>query len=334
MQCQPGIGSSGAVSRPGGEGPDGARPDGSAAPSEPDPAQVLGWSRFPLALSVRAVWGSARDDVWVGSRNGSLQHFDGRTFSSVPSPTQFCIRSLAGSGRSDVWAVATDLCPIVGETFAEGRSAEILHWDGTAWSRVLSRNGELTAVTASAPDSAWAVGFLSTAGFIMKWDGTSWQEVPPRLNHMPTALWSRGSDDVWMGSSRLGSGPHTPLFQHWDGTMWQQGSPQDTFWLCGVWSSGPSNVWALGVAGTWHWDGSTWIKGGPKLDGASSSACAIWGSGPDDVWAAGSYTMTHWNGQSWAPVYMPIEYATAIWGSGPGDVWLTTSAGLFHYYQP
>lgn len=175
---------------------------------------MLSWSKPPGRGSAVAR-AAAQTRNWLGCSAGTRER---------------CSERSSGSGTERIIGAPLELlrlkgpaqerCPPVDSTLAQATSSEIVHWDGTAWSRIWSRSGELTAATASAPDSAWVVGFEGTAGFIMKWDGASWQELPTRLNHVPTTLWSRGRDDVWMGSSSLlGPGPSTPLLQHWDGTL-------------------------------------------------------------------------------------------------------------------
>jgi hypothetical protein len=71
-----------------------------------------------------------------------------------------------------VWAVGSDL--------ADG-SPVILHYDGSAWTRVptpSSRRGQgaLFAVTASSARRAWAVGARPhNAPLIERWNGTEWK---------------------------------------------------------------------------------------------------------------------------------------------------------------
>lgn len=307
-------------------------------PSLPEVAKLVevpGWNLHE-GLSGFAIWGTAQNDVWLGGMEGRLSHFDGSTWSRVPSPTKFCIRGLSGSSSSDVWAVASESCPFLPDsTLSSSKTSEILHWDGTAWSRVVSRDGELTVVAASGPDDVWAAGFKLTKNFVMHWDGTSWQELAIPLQHTPTSMWSRASNDVWMVSSYVGSGPFTDRIQHWDGTKWQGVSlPTYPEWQCGVWSSGPNDVWSQGMRGGWRFDGAAWSTRGLPLQMKTLSTCAIWGSGPDDVWIGGGETLAHWNGTRLQIDSLSPSYTTGIWGSGPKDIWLASFGNLYHYYQP
>lgn len=328
--CQPGANADPAPEVP-------SSPRMPTTPPVPEETLVPGWTRH--GGSNYAVWGTAKDDVWAGGVG--LSHFDGRSWTPVPSPTSFCIRGLSGSSSRDIWAVATDGRPILQDSaLTNSKKSEILHWDGTAWSRVLSIEGELTAITASGANDAWAVGHKmpsgsGTVGFIMRWDGTTWQEHPYRLQHIPTALWGRASNDVWMVSTYVVSGPYTDRIQHWDGTTWRGAvTPTSTDWQCGVWSSGPDDVWTQGRFRGWHWDGTAWSQTGPLLKMTTSTACAIWGSGPNDVWMGGAETLLHWDGKTFKQDALSPGYTSSIWGSGPKDVWLAAAGGLYHYYQP
>jgi hypothetical protein len=54
-----------------------------------------------------------------------------------------------GSGSSDVWVV--------------GGNGTVLHWDGSAWTRVTSGTSEaLLSVWGSGPGDIWAVGTYGT----------------------------------------------------------------------------------------------------------------------------------------------------------------------------
>lgn len=147
LHCQPG-------------GP--AAPADAGSPAPPDAAPATdaavpaGW-RIDPTVSGYAIWGTARDDVWIGSA-GTFHHFDGSRWSRVPSPTTACVRGIWGSSRSDVWAVTSAVCPSYSQDVSRN-GAEILHWDGSSWTSVVSRSDiTLTAIGGSGPADLWAVG--------------------------------------------------------------------------------------------------------------------------------------------------------------------------------
>ncbi|MFO0578372.1 MAG: hypothetical protein U1A78_30570 [Polyangia bacterium] len=135
---------------------------------------------------------------------------------------------------------------------SDSKRSEILHWDGFSWTRVQSYTGELTAVAATGPDAAWAVGHEQLQGFILQWNGTSWQKLGSPRGHVPTALWPQAGNDVWLVSAAAGPGPVTDRIQHWDGTSWK-GSPFSTWWLSALWGSGPGDIWLLDGSNIFHY---------------------------------------------------------------------------------
>src|SRR5579863_6143378 len=96
---------------------------------------------------------------------------------------------MAGAGEEllHVSAVSASDAWAVGETQATPSRSVILHWNGTAWSKVAipgpSVNG-LVGVSASSADNAWLVGVhcsdqcATQTTLILHWNGTAWARVP------------------------------------------------------------------------------------------------------------------------------------------------------------
>jgi hypothetical protein len=93
---------------------------------------------------------------------------------------------VAATSPDNAWAVG------LSGTNRDGSVSEgalILHWDGTAWTRVPSPDPgseSVYAVAATSPDNAWAVGLsgtnrngvVSDKALTLHWDGTAWTRVP------------------------------------------------------------------------------------------------------------------------------------------------------------
>ena len=88
-------------------------------------------------------WANATDDVWfVGNHT---YHYDGASWTCVPTPATSILHGVWGSSSADVWAV--------------GEAGTILHFDGVSWSAVPSPTGSaLYGVWASGPCDVWAIG--------------------------------------------------------------------------------------------------------------------------------------------------------------------------------
>ena len=244
--------------------------------------------------SVTAV--SANDAWAVGSSlNGNLpsrtliQHWNGTQWSIVSSPSpdkQFNeLRGVAAVSANDVWAVGyrggtTSATPI--ETF-------ILHWNGTAWTQVMSPNvptgaNQLFGITAITANDIWAVGSAAGAPLAVHWNGSTWNvatvEVGSGLStEKLTAVSGKAANDVWAVGD--GKGVFTnqtfATLKHWDGTRWSEktcraassSNPPDGYegtgadaYFTGVSAAAVNDVWAVGVHGSGpmilHWDGEAW----------------------------------------------------------------------------
>ena len=69
--------------------------------------------------NLRAVWGSARDDVWVVGTEGTILHWTGERFESQSRTAKYSLNDVWGRARDDVYAV--------------GSSGVALHYDGSEW---------------------------------------------------------------------------------------------------------------------------------------------------------------------------------------------------------
>ncbi|MFC5185911.1 beta propeller repeat protein [Actinomadura harenae] len=131
----------------------------------------------------------APDDVWaVGAvdRDGLVLHFDGRTWTRVPSPAKGPLTGVSAAAPDDVWAVGHH---------------GVLHWNGRRWSRVKTPLTSANTVTAIASDDVWIAGGDGEAA---RFDGRRWT-VPPGAE---PAVWlaSAAAPDrtVWLAGTRSG----------------------------------------------------------------------------------------------------------------------------------
>ena len=164
----------------------------------------------------------------------------------------------------DIWAVG-----IQGGFFTHEL---IEHFDGTTWSAVpgppvsaRSHRG-LDAVSADAPNDAWAVGSVgrgqnALGNELLHWNGAAWSvATPPNVNVAgitalsPTNVWAVGSST----SSSVAS------IAHFDGTSWSvvaSPAPASSA-LNGIAAASAHDIWAVGQVGkatfTEHFDGTTW----------------------------------------------------------------------------
>ncbi len=155
-----------------------------------------------MYATVRAIWGSSADDVWMSIDDGIDQPWARGTlvhgkapaagqpleWSPTDSQSSGVLESIWGSSAADVWAV--------------GASGAVRRWatGATKWTIVdVPTKQSLHGVWGSGPNDVWVVG---DAGVILHFDGTAWAEatVAFPLGKKPslTGVWGSGPNDVWV----------------------------------------------------------------------------------------------------------------------------------------
>jgi hypothetical protein len=101
---------------------------------------------------LRGVWAVSDDEAWAVGATGTIRLFRRGSLAAEVAdgiPPSMNLRAISGSSSSDVWAV--------------GDSGVVLHYDGTAWSRVRiaglgRRRPDLTAVWMASAGHLWVGG--------------------------------------------------------------------------------------------------------------------------------------------------------------------------------
>jgi hypothetical protein len=273
-------------------------------------------------------------DVWaVGGTAGATlaEHWNGRTWAVVPTPSAGPQFSGIGADLSGAAAVSAHDVWAVGSTNDD--RTWIIHWNGTAWTRVPSPSpksgAQLNGVAVASARSAWAVGSYTNIAtgrsqqLIEHWNGHAWTQVPsPAIRSgaalMGVAVASPGSAWAVGGDGTGAEAGGDPLIEHWNGRTWVRvPSPHlaGGGTLNAVTALAPTDAWAVGTgilhSGQLppttvieHWDGRTWKLVPSPAAGYLTSVSAV---SPDSVWAAGSAlggggdvaVIEHWNGKSW-----------------------------------
>lgn len=173
-----------------------------------------------LGNSLLGVAAAGPDDIWaVGWRNSGdglrslLLHYDGTRWtagSAVPNvgTGDNVLTGVSAVSGDDVWATGY---------YVDGEEHKTLtlHYDGSSWSHVPSRNGPdgtsvLMGVDASSPTNAWAAGFeyrTATHRYVastQRWDGSGWTVSPNDISDdgkkesaMFDVAKAPGSSQVW-----------------------------------------------------------------------------------------------------------------------------------------
>jgi hypothetical protein len=224
----------------------------------------------------------AINDVWVvGQRlhqtssgivyTPLIEHFDGKRWSVVSSPSipSGTLNAVSATSATDIRAVGN-----VGRSFGHNL---IEHSDGKSWSVVPSptvshspTRDRLTAVSADAPNDAWAVGTAGAGDYqadeVLHWDGTAWSVATPAAGMHITSIAAVSATNVWAVGTRLDLATHSFVtsIEHFDGTSWTivtAPAPANSA-LNGISAASATNIWAVGQVGNAtfaeHFDGTTW----------------------------------------------------------------------------
>jgi hypothetical protein len=215
------------------------------------------------ALSVDDVWAVGDYRVSGASLRTLVMHWDGTSWSVVPSPNQGTMNNVlndvSGAAPDDVWAVGFYA------SAGGGSGALILHWDGTSWSVVPTTYPEyarpqLYGVSAVSADEVWAAGVIHfgpspSQSLVTRWNGTDWTDNSPSISwgtHSTTAVSALSANDVWVvGQHRADTtGTFKAMMAHWNGAHWsvwnQSIFANSAHFLNGVARMSIDQMWAVG----------------------------------------------------------------------------------------
>jgi hypothetical protein len=186
-----------------------------------------------LALSPTDVWavGYSQDDS--DSPRTMTLHWDGSTWSIVPSPDP-------GNELNVLWGVGTDGGGgvwAIGHYRDRGSSLMglYLRWTNGAWQMLPGPPGKAlnltpTALSGTSADDVWAAGSEPTSSLLIAhWDGTVWLQQnaeSPGLNPTLADVVALSATDVWAVGryqgpvEEEGAAQVFALIEHWDGASW------------------------------------------------------------------------------------------------------------------
>jgi hypothetical protein len=262
----------------------------------------------------QGIWGSSDTDVWAVGDMGTIAHFDGTTWSLVPSGVTDNLTGIMGSGPSDVYAT--------------GDQGNVLHWDGTSWT-IASALDEtaLLGVWVAGPGNVWTVGVdfdgdPGGSGYVrfLQSAGGQWMDsdVPGAVTLWK--VWGSSATDIWLAGTGEGGGIIFRGNSNFDALSYTGGS------VHGVWGTGPDDVWvAPASGGLQHWTGTAFDTNTVQVT-ADQGFHSLSGTGTTDVWAVGNDGLVaHFANGAWTPTPTPTgtsESFFGIWAPSPNDAWL------------
>ena len=272
-------------------------------------------------VDLNAIW-VAQDppgefDAYAVGTNGSVLHYDGAAWSTVPStPTiATALRAVWGSDARNVFAV--------------GDGGVVLQLANGAWTMTVASSADLYGVWGSSASDVFAVDRgipLVQPAAVHHFDGASWtafapQPVLPSNTSLRAICGTRsGSIDKLIV---VGSGGYAAVF---DGSTWTSSTPVAPP-LNSVWCNNASDAFAVGdnsaiahYAGTWS----------AQLASPVSPLLGVWGASSNDVYAISGVTtgkVFHYDGATWSQLNVTLPLNTGIAGSLTMDVFVVGKAG-------
>lgn len=326
------------------------------------------WVKMSIPItkgSLFDVWGSSSKDVWAVGSSGIILHFDGQSWTSVPSGTTQSLNAVWGSGTNNVWVgSSTQLMLHGGGMGVDGGAFAVTPIYTQEQNSMIATIYDLDG---TGPNDVWAVGDYTilwgdpqlgaiTIG-AWHWDGDGWNRVPvvndfsrPGADARVAlrSVWAANAGDVWLGGnfgrtyrnpawspsapiSRGGAVGMQPLAP-W--VEYDSASRADIERTWGTWSD---DVWAVGRNGVLrHWDGTSSFLWSTIDLGTTEDLHGVWGRSKDDVWAVGDNSaIAHWDGKQWTrELADPGLRLYGVWGDandvfivGEGVILRRTSMG-------
>jgi hypothetical protein len=235
-----------------------------------------------------------------------------------------------GAGAADVWAVAGGLGGAQGY-------ANLIHWDGSAWSPVSSGTDDnLYGVWGTGPNDVWAAGASGVEGVIVHYDGTGWTRAFSSTTNAPRAIFA-APDHAWVVGALIYPtfGDESILARDANASWRRVGSAAPGLELFGVWVSRPSDAWAVGDHALLHWDGVSWSQfdAQPPL-----SLRGVWGVTENAAWTVGlggnGGLLMQWNGQGWQTEAEGGAELYAVSGSDGSNVWAVGDNATIMRFDP
>ncbi len=301
--------------------------------------------------ALTSIWGSAANDVWAVGSAGTVIHWDGATWTNVPSGRPETLRSIWGSSAQDIWIVSTPSVILRSNGFKNGTATFTLAGpipeisDGTLLNAVWGPGADAVFVAGERTgwyplDSMWrhVEGVASGDDSAAEWEvaSTYCREDPCfEVN----AMWGTSASDLWVVGAGGGLRRSKGAVGNGGSEQWMNvKTTLTTASLNGIWGRSASDVWIVGDHGTIrHWTNDPTQRWQIVPSPTTENLRSVWGSGVNDVWAVGDAgTILHFDGTAWKTTTAtlpsgPEPRLYGVWGSGPNDVWVVGEGIVLHF---
>ncbi len=250
-------------------------------------------------------------DAWAVGNGGTIQRWDGRSWSAYISPTDAHLYGITMIDARTGWAV--------------GDRGTVLRWDGQQWASIDAPvDVALLSVTATRSGQVWISG---DEGAVLRWDGRDLTRVETSTTEPLRDISFSSEIDGWTVSTD-GS-----AFR-WNGVAWTPVQLPGVFGALSVSSVAPDDVWLVGYSGRiGHWNGEA-VREVPSPTRLNLQDVTM--THASFGWAVGdSGTILRWNGYEWIEGGSPTNrLLKSVDGVGTAVAWVVGANGMALYYRP
>lgn len=212
-----------------------------------------------ITNDLRAVWGSASNNVLAVGSSGVIRRYNGTSWSGMTSDTSQNLYGIWGSDSNNVFAV--------------GEQRTVVKFNGSSWSEIdyyyswWSPSPTLYGVWGSASNNVFAVG---SSGIIRRYNGASWSDMTSGTKTQLNGIWGNAANSMFA----VGNGGliirNDGVDDNGDGSLWDPmiGDTAAYEWVDGHTGEDPLYSTAYPLANTTSY-GST------KLDQAAYGAWSM-----------------------------------------------------------
>ncbi|MBI4420748.1 MAG: Ig-like domain-containing protein, partial [Gemmatimonadetes bacterium] len=259
------------------------------------------------AQDLYGVWGRSGSEVYTVGNFGTILHFNGANWGSMPNVPTANVLGIWGTSQSNLHASAGE---------------QILHYDGVDWTVTASIPGiALYQAWGSAPDDVYVVG---DAGVIRHFDGTSWSPVSSGTTQVIHDVLGFSSANAFATAFTLDRSGGSLL--RFNGTVWSSiAGPAPAPYA--LWGPSADDLFLVGEGGAaWRFSGGSLTS---VSSGTTQALRRVWGTSVNDVYAVGDAgTILRHNGTGWSPMTSGVETTLrALWGSSASDVFVVGASG-------
>jgi alpha-tubulin suppressor-like RCC1 family protein len=147
------------------------------------------WSKLTTGVTTDfyCIWGTRKDNIYLGSNYGLIYHYDGTTFTEIALDTPDTIHTIWGSGFSDIYA---------GSSYQK-----FFHYNGQEWQQMDSWISSGNAIFSIHGRHSRDIYLAGGGGGISYNNGFCWSPMTTGTTGYFRTIWHQKADEIYAGGS-------------------------------------------------------------------------------------------------------------------------------------